>query len=115
MMTREEYENAIKSVHGFDFENNLPVYDGDISIYQNFMDIKDEYIQSLEQKVADLEHLLKGARGLKRDAEIYALSLEQKVAELETENERALKALELEKEEHELDRQIHERAIAGWY
>lgn len=115
MMTREEYDNAIQNVRGFDFENNLPVYDGDISIYQNFMDIKDEYIQSLEQKVADLEHLLKGARGLKRDAEIYALSLEQKVAELETENERALKALELEKEEHELDRQIHERAIAGWY
>lgn len=107
-MTREEYENAIKSVHGFDFENNLPTYEGDIGPYQNFMDIKDEYIKSLE-------HMLKGARGLKRDAEIYALSLEQKVADLETENERALKALELEKEEHELDRQIHERAIAGWY
>ena len=50
-MTREEYENAIKSVHGFDFENNVPVYDGDISIYQNFMDIKDEYIESLEKEV----------------------------------------------------------------
>lgn len=106
MMTREEYDNAIQNVRGFDFENNLPTYEGDIGPYQNFMDIKDEYIQTLE-------HLLKGARGQKRDAEIYALSLEQKVADLETENERVLKALEREKEEHKWDRQIHERVIAA--
>lgn len=56
-MTREEYENAIKSVHGFDFENNVPVYDGDISIYQNFMDIKDEYIESLEKEVEKYKNM----------------------------------------------------------
>lgn len=54
-MTREEYENAIQSVHGFDFENNLPTYDGDIGTYQNFMDIKDEYIESLEKKLKKAE------------------------------------------------------------
>lgn len=69
-MTREEYEKAIQSVHGFDFENNVPVYDGDISIYQNFMDIKDEYIESLEKEVE------KWRKEAKHNYELYEDNIE---------------------------------------
>lgn len=55
-MTKEEYEKAIQNVRGFDFENKLPTYDGDIGPYQNFMDIKDEYIESLEKETEYLNN-----------------------------------------------------------
>lgn len=49
-MTKEEYENAIQNVFGYDFVRNEPKYAGDAGPYQDFIEIKDKYIESLEKE-----------------------------------------------------------------